>query len=389
MKSFRNLILGQSGIVLAGSLMILAALVVAGVAARLMLQNDHRTVANLRHGSQAFYLAASGIEWGKSELLSFTGLTPTPADRSMSFNNGRFSVFFLSASSVGPLSARFVVRSLGVLNSDSHVVQAGLTKSYDLSDSAIGLRGNIQAVNLAGTAVAISGVDHDPASGQPTGITSARPAVSTDSQALSDSVQALTAGLPAGSLLSDASEPAVSLSSQLAANTISQLADQLCAAPGAVTLSLTASGPLTLSNQSWGTPTAPQLHCIDGVPGAGDGLTLSGNSTGAGIIIVRNADMILNGAFRWEGLIIVTGSEVSLKASSSSNTNIFGAIILNETGNPALGAAALDIQGSFRSVFSRSALNRAAGLIAVSELGALYSSLPASIWQDYWRSVSP
>ena len=68
MKSLRNLIFGQSGIVLAGSLMILCALAVAGVAARLMLQNDHRTAANLRHGSQAFYLAASGIEWGKSEI---------------------------------------------------------------------------------------------------------------------------------------------------------------------------------------------------------------------------------------------------------------------------------------------------------------------------------
>jgi hypothetical protein len=389
MKSLRNLIFGQSGIALAGSLMILSALVVAGVAARLMLQNDHRTAANLRHGSQAFYLAASGIEWGKSELLSFTGLMPAPADRSVNFNNGRFSVFFTSASSVSPLSARFVVRSLGILDSDSHTVQAGLSKSYDLSDSAIGLRGNIQAVNLAGTAVAISGLDHDPASGQPTGATSTRPAVSTDSQALSDSVRAQTGSLPPGTLQSDPNTAPVALSSHLSAATLSKLADQLCAAPGTVTLSLPASGMLALVSQSWGSPTTPQIRCVDGVPGAGDGVTFSGDSSGAGIIIIRNADMILNGAFRWEGLIIVTGSEVSLKASSSSNTNIFGAIILNETGNPALGTPALDIQGSFRSVFSRSALNRAAGLIAVSELGALYSSLPASIWQDYWRSVSP
>ena len=389
MKSLRNLIFGQSGIALAGSLMILSALVVAGVAARLMLQNDHRTAANLRRGSQAFYLAASGIEWGKSELLSFTGLTPAPADRSVNFNNGRFSVFFKLASSVSPLSARFVVRSLSILDNDSHTVQAGLTKSYDLSDGAIGLRGNIQAVNLAGTAVGISGLDHDPASGQPIGATSTRPAVSTDSQALSDSVQAQTGSLPPGTLQSDPNIAPVALSSYLSAATLSKLADQLCAAPGTVTLSLPASGTLALVSQNWGSPTTPQIRCVDGVAGAGDGVTFSGDSSGAGIIIVRNADIILNGAFRWEGLIIVTGSEVSLKASSSSNTNIFGAIILNETGNPALGAPALDIQGSFRSVFSRSALNRAAGLIAVSELGALYSSLPASIWQDYWRSVSP
>lgn len=389
MKSLRNLILGRAGIVLAGTLMILTALVAAGIAARLMLRNDHRTTANLRHGSQAFYLAASGIEWAKSDLLSFTGITPKPADRSVSFNNGRFSVFFVSELSVSPLSAQFVVRSLGVLNGDSHALQARLTKSYDLSDSALGLRGNIQVVQFSGTDVTISGVDHDPASGQPTGITTARPAVSTDSQSLSDLVRAQTAGLPLGSLQSDSETSPVALSSHLPAATLSQLADRLCAAPGAVTLSIPVSGSLALVNQSWGSTATPQIRCVDGVSGPGDGVAFSGDSSGAGILIVRNAEMILNGAFRWDGLIIVTGSEISLKAGVSSDTNVFGAILLNETGDPAPGAAALDIEGSFRSAFSSSALNRAAGLIPIIELVALQASLPSSIWQDYWRSVSP
>lgn len=389
MKSLRNLILGRAGIVLAGTLMILTALVAAGIAARLMLRNDHRTTANLRHGSQAFYLAASGIEWAKSELLSFTGITPKPADRSVSFNNGRFSVFFVSELSVSPLSAQFVVRSLGVLNSDSHALQARLTKSYDLSDSALGLRGNIQMVQFSGTDVTISGVDHDPVSGQPTGITTARPAVSTDSQSLSDLVRAQTAGLPLGSLQSDSDTSPVESSNQLTAATLGQLADQLCAVPGAITLSIPVSGTLALVNQSWGSTATPQIRCVDGVSGPGDGVALSGDSSGAGILIVRNAELTLNGAFRWDGLIIVTGSEVSLNAGASSNTNIFGAILLNETGDPAPGAAALDIEGSFRSAFSSSALNRAASLIPNSELGALHAILPSSIWQDYWRSVSP
>lgn len=389
MKSLCNLILGQSGIALAGSLMILAALVVAGVAARLMLQNDHRTVANLRHSLQAFYLAASGIEWGKSELLSFPGLTPTPADRSVSFNNGRFSVFFVSALSVSPLSAQFVVRSLGVLNSDSHALQARLTKSYDLSDSALGLRGNVQAVQFSGAAVTISGVDHDPDSGQPSGISTARPAISTDSQSLSDLVRAQALSLPPGSLQSDSGTSPVASSSHLTAATLSQLADQLCAVPGAVTLSTQVSGTLALVNQSWGSTTMPQIRCVDGMSGPFDGVALSGDSRGAGILIVRNAELILNGTFRWDGLIIVTGSEVSLKAGASSNTNIFGAILLNETGDPALGTATLDIQGSFRSLLSSSALTRAAGLIPPSDLSALYARLTPSIRQDYWRSVSP
>jgi len=369
--------------------MILAALAVAGVAARVMLQNDHRTAANLRHGSQAFYLAASGIEWSKSELLSIIGLTPTPADRSMSFTNGRFSVFFVSALNVGPLSARFVVRSLGVLNSDSHTLQAGLTKIYDLSDSALGLRGDIQTVDFSGTAIAISGVDHDPASGQPTGATGVRPAISTDSQIVSDLVRAQTSSLPIGSLQSDPGAPAVAASSHLTAATISQLADQLCGAPGSITLSTPVSGTLALTNQSWGSPTTPQLRCVEGVSGNGNGVTLTGDSNGAGILIVRNADLILNGTFRWEGLILVTGSAVRLKTGASSTTNIFGSILVVENGKPALGAATLDIQGIFRSAFSRSALNGAAGLLSSSQLRGLYASLPSSIRQDYWRSVSP
>ena len=97
MKRLRELMQNQRGIVLAGSLMILSALAIAGVAARVMLQNDHRTSANLRMGSQTFYLAASGIEWGKSEILLSPGLTLAPSDRSVNFNNGSFSVSFVSA----------------------------------------------------------------------------------------------------------------------------------------------------------------------------------------------------------------------------------------------------------------------------------------------------
>jgi hypothetical protein len=146
---------------------------------------------------------------------------------------------------------------------------------------------------------------------------------------------------------------------------------------------------LTLASQIWGAPTTPQLRCIDGISGAGDALTLTGDSSGAGLLIVRNTDMILSGAMRWDGLILVTGSDVSLKAGASSTTNIFGSIMINEIGSPGLGAFALDIQGSLRASYSRLALKRSAGLIPSSEFAALYASLPASIKQDYWRSVSP
>jgi Tfp pilus assembly protein PilX len=390
MKSLRKFgKLNQRGIVLAGSLMILAALTVAGVAARLMLRNDHRTVANLRHGSQAFYLAVSGIEWGKRQLIASPGLTVVPSDQSVSFNNGTFSVSFSSALSVGPLSAKVTVHSIGVVKSDSNALQAGLTNRYELSDSAIGMRGNIRAVNFSGTAVALSGVDHDPASSQPTGVSAFRPAISTDSQPTGDLLRAQTASLPSGSLQSDSGGSPIVMSGYLTAATLAQLTDQLCAAPGAVTASIPSPGTLNLANQSWGTRTIPQLRCVDGISGATDSVTLSGDSGGVGILIVRNAAMILSGTFRWEGLIVLSGSEVSLQTIASSNTVIYGSVVVSETGNPGVEVRALDVQGAFKTAFSRTALNRAAGLISGSTLNALYTSLPASLTQDYWRSVTP
>jgi len=251
------------------------------------------------------------------------------------------------------------------------------------------LRGNIQAVNLSGNAIGLSGVDHDPATGQPTGVITDRPAVSTDSQMMSDMVRGQTAGLQAGSLQTDSGNSAVVPSGYLTAATLNQLVSHLCSTPGAVTLSIPSSDMVNLADQSWGTRTTPQLRCVEGFPGMGDGVAFSGNTQGAGILIVRNAEMILTGTFHWEGLIIVVGNDVTLRVPMSSSTTVAGSILVSETGNPSPGALAVDVQGNFRSVFSRTALNRAAGLIAGNELGTLFGNLPASLKQDYWRTVSP
>lgn len=216
-----------------------------------------------------------------------------------------------------------------------------------------------------------------------------RLALSADSQSVSDLISAKTALLPSGSVQSGSASPAVGLSDSLSSTAVSQLTDQLCAAAGAIALAVPDSGQLVLTNQSLGSLAAPQIHCIDGLAGPGDAVTISGNSTGAGILVVRNADLILNGILRWDGLIIVTGGEVALRSSTSSATTVYGSLMINETGNPSPSFAALELAGSFRGSFSRMALNPAAGLIPSSQLAGLYASLPVSIKQDYWRSVTP
>jgi hypothetical protein len=148
------------------------------------------------------------------------------------------------------------------------------------------------------------------------------------------------------------------------------------------------SGQLIYENQNWGTRTTPELRCIDGLPESADGVTLAGNMTGAGILIVRNADLILTGSFRWDGLVIVTGADVSLKVIGSGVNEVVGASVVNETGS-APGKAIMNLEGNIRIVYSRQALEHTGQLIPASILNNTYNYLPILIKQDYWRSVTP
>jgi hypothetical protein len=114
------------------------------------------------------------------------------------------------------------------------------------------------------------------------------------------------------------------------------------------------------------------------------------NSSGAGILVVRNANLVLDGTFHWEGMIVVTGDHVSLKTLGAENKAIIGALTINETGaysetNP----PALDFQGAALNIhFSRSAIENAAGVVSDSTLTDVYPYLPSEIVQSYWRLVT-
>jgi hypothetical protein len=111
--------------------------------------------------------------------------------------------------------------------------------------------------------------------------------------------------------------------------------------------------------------------------------------SGVGILIVRNSDLLLTGSLHWEGLIIVTGGDVSFKSTGMDNKEVFGGVLVNETGIPSGAKAILDVQGNLRLLFSRQALAQAAALVASSTLNSTYPSLPARLTQDYWRTVTP
>jgi hypothetical protein len=390
MNSWSERLKNQYGLVLVSSLTILTVLLVIGIGVGVMLQNDYRVLANLRGGTEAFYVSVAGLEWSKYEIARTASFPPAPLDQTKNFVGGEFAVSFVSSNVVGPLAARVVVRSLGTIGSSSHVLQAQLTKTFDLADAAVGIRGNASRVNFSGNSVFISGVDHDPSTGNPVPGTQGRHAVSTSDDTLRGFVtQAIENSSQQGILDSGSDVSAIGTSNLVPSAVINQLANGLCSSPGVSVTSIPSDGSLILENQAWGTPASPQLRCIEGLPTSGDGVTLNGVITGAGILIVKDADLILTGSFRWEGLIITTGSEVGLKVIGSSNKEILGAVIVNESGSPGSATAILDIQGNFRMLFSRQALGRAAGLVPTPVLNNIYPALPSVISQQYWRTVSP
>ena len=380
--------LGERGMILFTSLAILSVLLMVGIGARVMLQNDYRVLSNLRGATEAFYLAGAGLEWSKNEIALATTFPPAPTDRSESIAGGGFAVTFQSPVLSGPLSAKMVVRSTGSVGSSVHTVEAQLRKTYDLADGAIGLRGNGYQVVLSGEAILVSGRDHDPATGSPVATSKPRAAVTAGDDSLLGLVNAAASGLPQGTLESGARNPVTSTSEYLPPPVVSQLANSLCGQATAIVSTVPVTGALFYENQTWGTRSSPELRCIDGRSEPGDGITLAGNMNGSGILVVRNADLIITGSLHWEGLLIVAGTEVSFKVTGTSSKEILGALLINETGAPA-NKALLDIQGNVRLLFSRQGLAQSAQLIAPSILNPSYANLPSTVRQDYWRSVTP
>jgi hypothetical protein len=183
--------------------------------------------------------------------------------------------------------------------------------------------------------------------------------------------------------------PTVSTSGFFPGSSVSQSADDLCISAPAVVVGVPESGSLTFENQTWGTPNAPVLRCFDGLSTGGDSVTLTGNTSGTGILLIKNSDLVLRGNFYWEGWIVITGANVTLRSSGSGAREIIGGVLINETSSPPSGKNIIDIQDNFRLRFSRRALGRAAGLIPNSLLAQTFPVAPFVITQNYWRTVNP
>jgi hypothetical protein len=388
MAAKQKILFDKKGLVLFSSLLLVSLLMAAGMGAWIAIQNDYKITTNLRQATVGFYLAESGIEWAKQQIKQTSVHPPRLADDSKNFSSGTFSVVYLSSAALTSLSSKIVMRSTGSLGLSSQTIEVQLTKTYDLADSAIGLRGAATNVNLSGNSFFVSGFDSDPASGAT--VTGAKPrlAVSTSSAALRAQIEALVAPT-SGVIIGGENNIPISESDLIPSATLTQLGDDLCRASHAVTVAVPVGATLSLANQSWGSRSAPELHCIETLSGSGSSVTVDGKFTGAGILVMRNVPLVANGSFRWEGLILVTGTGVSFRVVGDENKDIYGAIMINETGSALASPATLALEGAIRVFYSQSALATAANLIPSATLANIYGSLPSVITQNFWRSVNP
>ena len=380
----------ERGMVLFASLVLLAVLMVVGVGALVSVQNEFKVSANVTAGTSAFYLADSGIEWAKDQVSKATTNPPILEDGSQTFRSGSFTVAFIAPARTTPLSAQVVVRSVGSQSFSSQTVQAQITKNYDLTDAAVALRGNSRGVNFSGDAFLLSGTDFDPVIEASVPGAKARPAISLSSDSLRAQVESGLSDVQRSHVISASPDGAVAGSDRIPSPTVARLADDLCASAAAQITVVPDTGSLILANQTWGTRSAPQIHCVKGLAETGDAVVVGGDFRGAGILVVQNAEWVGTGAFYWEGLIVVTGDHVGFRVEGAESKEVFGGLIVNETGavsDP--GPALFDIRGAIAIVFSRSALGNVADLVPSASLAQSYPALPFTVRQDYWRAVNP
>ena len=385
----------ESGMALITGLVILVLLTAIGTYAINLTQIDQTLSANLKASKQAFYLADAGIEWGKQRVLTDANMPPSPAGSTQNLNSGSYTVAFKD---ILPQALawqyRITVEATGNIGPDSvkasKTLQAFVTKTYDISDGAITMRGNEAHSQFEGDSFQVDGRDYyyNNQTGQ-WELTSSPPQVgisvpnttleSVVEGALSSQQKDNVQGLGGTS-----SVPSVGVSTSLSSSAITAVANTLCSSAHSYT-------PILIDTQisgdkTYGTRTSPQITCFDGigVPGL-MGVEFSGNVSGAGILIVKHADLLTRGNLNFEGLVIVTGNKVGFGMWGGGE--VYGSVIINETSTDGSSYRELWLKGNAEIKRSLSALSLAKGLIPLSTISGIISGLPTSIQQVSWTEV--
>ena len=392
MGTMRKLLTDEHGMILVLSLLILALLMGAGVGAILSTQTDLKTSSNLKTAAQAFFLAEAGLEWAKQEVKKAGANPPSPSGATQTLSPGSFTVSFSDSSKESQLVGYVTVTSTGTVGSSTATIVARAKKTYELSDGAISMRGAEAGAAFTGNSFAVDGRDYTTAGTLVSGAKQ-QYGITVPNSTLDSQVTSAVAGQQTDNIVGKGgTQPNIEQSDFMPSAEMSQLADDLCSQSNAITTNISGEELDVPTGQIWGTALTPTLRCINGqTTGAyasTDQVEFAGNFTGAGILVVKNAGVQINGAWHWEGLILVSGNNVGFKIAGGGNKDIFGSIMINETNTDS--PAEVDLQGAVNVYYSSAALRNAMGLFNSSQnpLQGVYDSMPSTISTVYWRTVS-
>ena len=114
------------------------------------------------------------------------------------------------------------------------------------------------------------------------------------------------------------------------------------------------------SSTCWGTSARPKIVYIRGaLPDVGTrytSLSLVGESSGTGVLIIENGIVEIGGSFRWNGPIIATGRNVGIRFQGDGNQVVHGAVVVNELNPVAVANIEGDAVGKLHIVYSAEAL---------------------------------
>jgi hypothetical protein len=398
MKYYLSYFEDDSGVALITGLVILVLLTAIGTYAIHMTEIEEMLSANLKASKQAFYLADAGVEWGKQQIGASLALPPVPASSTQALSPGTYTVTFPNFfPQVPAMEYTLTARVVGNVGNASKTLQAVITKIYDLSDGAIAIRGNEADTSFTGSGFLVDGRDYNHIDGTLTSLapqlgisvpsTSLELLVETDLVAKQDRVKGLGG---------TATVASVGVSLSHSSSYITNLADTLCdAAPSANRFntspgSLITEGKYTLNgNNTWGTRASPQIYCVDGVGTPGNmSVDIYGTFSGAGVLVVRNSDLVAHGNFQFEGLIIVTGNKVGFGMVGAGAQDVYGSVMINETNWDPVTWNELVLMGNASVKRSQSALAMARQLVPAATLVSVIPGLPSSTQRISWVEVN-
>ena len=398
MRPSTKLLANERGMILVISLMILALLLGAGVGAIVSMQTDLKSSSNLKTGTQALYLAEAGIERGKKTVKDSTSAPPVTAGSCAAdetLGPGSFTVCYPSVSTSGSGAATVytvTISSTGNVGSSSKTLQSAIRKVFVLSQAAVSFTGNEADSSFSGTAFRVDGNNWDYNSSTSTyqqGGT-ARLGISVPNTTLKTAVNsALAANQKPNITGTGANTPSLDVDTGFTKSNVSQLADEFCNQALAANKTVVPNSTLSIAEaQTWGTHASPIIRCFQATSGFTPGnpsVDVSGNTTGAGVLVVRDSDLVFRGAFNWEGLIIVTGQKAGFEILGGGSRDIYGSAFVNETDYDPVTYKELVLQDSTNVRYSDSALKMAYNFLPMS---VITSTLPSTISTVYWREVT-